>query len=349
MLIFYTVVTNASWSAIYDLHATTGVGHPSSSVSLHYRAAIQQSTGEDWRDTSISVSSATPGQWQKIPPLRAICIRPSWQQNWVHNTANRPGQPFTFGPSGASPTPGALFGGDKNSGVPQQPERPTQAFGGLFGSQPAPPVHPQQQRPLFGQPEPGFALNGSTGLFGISNQPAGLASIHQAPSALSTGVNLPGIASVMGGAFGSFGSATPLGATGSTGPASTAPGASANHPQQQQVGSVDLSEEWMNVGMPMSTAPMSDLNSNTAPDAIEGWAETKAVVSESTVASTFRVEGNCSIPSGLTPHKVALAILKFDAKVNYVSVPRSSPNAFLQVRISFVLYNFFWVVFNVWK
>lgn len=254
-----------------------------------------------------------------------------------------------FAPPGASATPGSLFGGGRNSGAPQQLERPTQASGSIFGSQPAPPVHPQQQRPLLGQPEPGFALSGPTGLFGSSNQPAGLASIHQAPAAPSTGVNLPGIASVMGGAFGSFGSATPYGATGSTGPASTAPGASANHAaEQNQVGSVDLSEEWTNVGMPMSTAPMSDTNTNTAADAIEGWTETKAVVSESAVSSTFRVEGNCSIPSGLTPHKVAIAILKFEAKVNYVSVPRSSPNAFLQMRMSFVLHDYFWVAFNVW-
>lgn len=162
------MVTNASWSATYDLHATTENGHPSSSVSLHYRAAIQQSTGEDWRDTSISVSSATPGQWQAIPPLRAIFIRPSWHRNWVHNTANR-GQPFMFAPPGASATPGSLFGGGRNSGAPQQLERPTQASGSIFGSQSAPPVHPQQQRPLFGQPEPGFALSGPTGLFGSSN------------------------------------------------------------------------------------------------------------------------------------------------------------------------------------
>lgn len=247
-----------------------------------------------------------------------------------------------FAPLGAPTTPGHLFGGGRNPDVLQQPERPTQASGSLFGSQPAPPVHSQQQRPLFGQPEPGFSLSGPTGLFGNSNQPAGFASIHQAPVAPSAGVNLPGIASVMGGAFRSFGSASPLDATGSTGPASTAPGASANHAaQQHQVGSVDLSEERTNVGMPMSTAPMSDTNINTAADAIKGWAETKAVVSESAVSSTFRVEGNCSVLSGLTPHKVAIAILKFDAKLNYVSVPRSLPNAFLQVRMSFCLLLFF--------
>jgi hypothetical protein len=42
---FFIVVSGASWHPTYELHATTENGKPSSSVSLHYRARIQQSTG----------------------------------------------------------------------------------------------------------------------------------------------------------------------------------------------------------------------------------------------------------------------------------------------------------------
>lgn len=61
------------------------------------------------------------------------------------------------------------------------------------------------------------------------------------------------------------------------------------------------------------------------------WAENKTVVTESVVASSFRIEGACTIPSEKKTHKVAIAILSFDAKVHYVAVPRSTPSAFLQV------------------
>ena len=41
----FIVVSGAIWQPTYELHATTDNGKPSSSVSLHYRARIQQSTG----------------------------------------------------------------------------------------------------------------------------------------------------------------------------------------------------------------------------------------------------------------------------------------------------------------
>lgn len=67
------------------------------------------------------------------------------------------------------------------------------------------------------------------------------------------------------------------------------------------------------------------------------WTETKAVVTESAVSSSFKIEGNCTIPSEPTAHKVAIALLTFDAKVMYVAVPRSAPVAFLQVIVLFEL------------
>ncbi|KDQ59015.1 hypothetical protein JAAARDRAFT_192573, partial [Jaapia argillacea MUCL 33604] len=52
------IVWNASWEPTYDLHATTENGKPSSAVSLQYRSRITQWTGEDWKDTSLTLSTS---------------------------------------------------------------------------------------------------------------------------------------------------------------------------------------------------------------------------------------------------------------------------------------------------
>lgn len=72
---------------------------------------------------------------------------------------------------------------------------------------------------------------------------------------------------------------------------------------------------------------------NVADVGKESWTETKALVTESAVPSVFHIEGRCSIPSGPIPHKVAIAFLNLDAKMNYVVVPRTAACAFLQVSI----------------
>src|SRR5580698_135524 len=65
------------WSAAYELHATTEAGMPTPSVSLHYRARITQSTGEDWTDVELSLSTADMDLSNKtIPVLRPTKIQP---------------------------------------------------------------------------------------------------------------------------------------------------------------------------------------------------------------------------------------------------------------------------------
>jgi hypothetical protein len=72
-----TVVRHAAWSAAYELHATSEGGVPASSVSLHYRARITQSTGEDWTNVELTLSTAdTDLSNQTIPVLSPTKIRP---------------------------------------------------------------------------------------------------------------------------------------------------------------------------------------------------------------------------------------------------------------------------------
>ncbi len=58
-------LTGASWSPIYDASLNTESGK----VSLSQAAAIRQSTGEDWRDAQVTVSTARPGTGVTMPEL----------------------------------------------------------------------------------------------------------------------------------------------------------------------------------------------------------------------------------------------------------------------------------------
>ena len=51
-------MSDAFWSPLYDLYATSEDWKPSKSVSLHYRVNLQQSTGEDWNDAKLILSTS---------------------------------------------------------------------------------------------------------------------------------------------------------------------------------------------------------------------------------------------------------------------------------------------------
>ncbi|KAG9051257.1 hypothetical protein FS837_010544 [Tulasnella sp. UAMH 9824] len=60
----------ASWSPLYDLRAKIYADKQEKpSVSLHYRASISQSTGEDWSDVALTLSTASPLHGTEIPTL----------------------------------------------------------------------------------------------------------------------------------------------------------------------------------------------------------------------------------------------------------------------------------------
>ncbi|KAF7291776.1 hypothetical protein HMN09_01237200 [Mycena chlorophos] len=71
------IVSNASWSIAYELRASTDEnGKPSSSVSLHYRPRIVQTTGEDWTNIALTLSTGdTTVPVQHVPELQPRTIR----------------------------------------------------------------------------------------------------------------------------------------------------------------------------------------------------------------------------------------------------------------------------------
>ncbi|KAG8858411.1 hypothetical protein FRB96_005296 [Tulasnella sp. 330] len=81
-------VSGASWSPLCGLRAQIGatstvaagssIGKPlghNNSLSVHYRASITQSTGEDWNDVALDFSTASPHLDTNIPGLATYHIR----------------------------------------------------------------------------------------------------------------------------------------------------------------------------------------------------------------------------------------------------------------------------------
>ena len=72
-----TGVSNAQWYPVYDLHAGSENGKPSPEVSLQYRVALSQSTGEIWNSTDLILStSATDILNAGIPTSESLSIEP---------------------------------------------------------------------------------------------------------------------------------------------------------------------------------------------------------------------------------------------------------------------------------
>ena len=86
--------------------------------------------------------------------------------------------------------------------------------------------------------------------------------------------------------------------------------------------------EWTTIGDATDDVVRSDID-NAEPTS--EWSATRIVVRASAVASTFHVEHACTIPSGTTPHCLAIAAIPFSAEVGYVVVPRTAPEAFVEV------------------
>lgn len=69
-------------------------------------------------------------------------------------------------------------------------------------------------------------------------------------------------------------------------------------------------------------------------------APSSTVINESPLSLSYTVEGRSSIPTDGVAHKVSVAVLKFEAKVMHVAVPRVRAQAYLQVR-SFTILEIF--------
>ncbi|CAE6505896.1 unnamed protein product [Rhizoctonia solani] len=71
------VVTGASWNPSYELHATTDSRTQAiaSTVTLHYHASIVQTTGEDWTDVQLTLSTASSAYSSHVPFLAKSLVK----------------------------------------------------------------------------------------------------------------------------------------------------------------------------------------------------------------------------------------------------------------------------------
>ncbi|KAI0794196.1 hypothetical protein C8Q74DRAFT_1247228 [Fomes fomentarius] len=60
------LVSGAIWTPYYDLRVRTRDGQPDSDVTLHYCANIVQTTGEDWNDAAVVLSTANSQTLQSL-------------------------------------------------------------------------------------------------------------------------------------------------------------------------------------------------------------------------------------------------------------------------------------------
>ncbi|KAG8695964.1 hypothetical protein FRC11_001067 [Ceratobasidium sp. 423] len=64
------VVSNASWTPLYDIRASIAKSPDATSkIMLHYRASITQTTGENWPEVALTLSTASPQLGSKVPTL----------------------------------------------------------------------------------------------------------------------------------------------------------------------------------------------------------------------------------------------------------------------------------------
>jgi len=67
-------VPAASWQSLYDARLMTGARNVAPSLVLIRRAAVQQRSGEDWRDVALTLSTARPTNGASAPSLDTTTI-----------------------------------------------------------------------------------------------------------------------------------------------------------------------------------------------------------------------------------------------------------------------------------
>ncbi|KAJ1308210.1 hypothetical protein OPQ81_003925 [Rhizoctonia solani] len=74
-LVLRYAVSDASWTPLYDMHVSIANSPDESyTIALHYHASIAQSTGENWPDVALTLSTASPqlGNCMPKPSSRRI-------------------------------------------------------------------------------------------------------------------------------------------------------------------------------------------------------------------------------------------------------------------------------------
>lgn len=69
------LVTQASWHPQYDVRVAMGVGGTKGEVELTYVGLVKQSTGENWEQVNLALSTARPAQASVLPELQPLYLQ----------------------------------------------------------------------------------------------------------------------------------------------------------------------------------------------------------------------------------------------------------------------------------
>lgn len=99
-------VSHASWTPLYDVRASVGKSaDASSTIALHYRASITQTTGENWPNVALTLSTASPQLGSTIPslsPWRVGCPQPQSRSYRGRSRSHSPTRVINVGDVGRS-------------------------------------------------------------------------------------------------------------------------------------------------------------------------------------------------------------------------------------------------------
>ncbi|KAG8720887.1 hypothetical protein FRC08_017469 [Ceratobasidium sp. 394] len=317
-LILTYVVSGASWTPAYELHAVTDSSTKAvaGTVTLHYRASVVQTTGEDWDDVKLTLSTAELSTSMAVPRLSRSVIRDAPPSGLFRSAPGQGNNTHTlFGSTTNNTNAGGLFGGAQQkpafsfgaSGAPvnlQAQQRVQMLQQQIQQRQQMAAQQAQQQQQMAAQaPMPAF---GQTTAVGFGTAP---------PPALGT----------VSGGFGGFAGSGATGFGDQSAPqaggglfGSQAP----TEPQQQQEHQHQLFDEGQQspvlVGSDPEFQPLD-----------HGSAEAKDQV----LASTYRVDTPVRVQSNDTPHRVTIMTVQLSAKTEYVAIPAVTRSAYLQCKI----------------
>ncbi|KAF8602832.1 hypothetical protein BDV93DRAFT_523690 [Ceratobasidium sp. AG-I] len=322
-LILTYVVSGARWSPAYELHASTDstTQTVANTVTLHYRASVVQTTGENWDDVNLTLSTAPILVGNTLPvPVRSVVRElgsnqglfsfgaPNVNAGAVQQRQQQPQQQQqqqqqgVFGQAATNNIASSSLFGQAQQAVQPNPQQGafTDAFG--FGS-----ASSAQPASLFGS---AASTTASSGLFGATAPPttsggfdntdAGARPTGLFGAAISTTAPATTTGGLFGGGGGLFGQAV-------------------TEPHRHQ-----LDDHVPEPQSPVIVASDPELQ------ALE-HAGTEA--QERVFANTYRVDTPVTVQSDGTPHRVTIMTVQLAAKTEYVAVPKTMPTVFLQCRI----------------
>ncbi|KAJ3996702.1 hypothetical protein F5050DRAFT_1757719 [Lentinula boryana] len=318
----YTVA-NVWWEPIYELHAHTlsDTGELSLDMSLHVRARISQTTGEDWKNAPLKLSTLADRNFSHIPSLTRVTLTPSFETTPPNSSSS------ISTPSTNTVKIKLTMNPDPPLSPSVQPDPPTAIFGqpGRLGSGYKAP--PKMSIPISGgfstyaanKPASFAPPAGSVNIFNSTSK--SLSGAKMSPPTGSTSNSLPSTSDVF---FNSSSSSNTLSIMDQSA-SKLEPGATANG--QFRGHSPSALQQQSLPTMPASA---------TAPP-VQSFSPVETSIISNSSSLLYSMESPVNITSDGFKHNVRVAELQLsggNVEIEHVVVPRMDSTVFRQCRIT---------------